>query len=174
MEKLGRSANLLEVSVNKYDDLIVLNCDDISIFSKFANIYERFFEIAKDAEKKVEKLKKEYAGNSEDDIDLDEIRSYLDVHIETSKSVMAELDSLFGSDFTKKVFRENYELDPDFVPSEEALEELIEALSPIIEKAYGKRVKRNNEKYSAAKRGKHTKTKEELIEEYREKSGSSE
>lgn len=174
MEKLVRSANLLEVSVNKYDDMLVLNCDDITIFTRFTNLYERFDEMAKDAAKEVEKLKKEYAGKSEDDINIAEIRAYLDVHIRVSKNIMSELDSVFGSNFTKKVFRENYELDSDFVPDEIALAELIEALIPIMEKAYGERIKRTKSKYSAAKRGKHTRTKEELIQGYMGKSGAGE
>ena len=39
-----------------------------------------------------------------------------------------------------------------------------------MEKAYGERVKRNKGKYNAGKRGKHTKTKEEILEELKEKS----
>lgn len=173
MEKLGRSTNLLEISVNKYDDLLVLDCSDVSIFSRFTNLYTNLDKISKDAAEEVDKLKKEYAGN-EDDVNVNEIQDYLNVHIMVSKKIMGELDSVFGSDFSKKVFRESYEVNPDFVPDEIALAEVVESLVPIMEKAYGERIKRNKTKYSAAKRGKHTRTKQELIQGYMGKSGAGE
>ena len=173
MEKLGRRTNLLEISVNKYDDLLVLDCSDVSIFSRFTNLYTNLDKISKDAAEEVDKLKKEYAGN-EDDVNVNEIQDYLNVHIMVSKKIMGELDSVFGSDFSKKVFRESYEVNPDFVPDEIALAEVVESLVPIMEKAYGERIKRNKTKYSAAKRGKHTRTKQELIQGYMGKSGAGE
>lgn len=78
------------------------------------------------------------------------------------------LDKVFGENFCRKVFRENYELNPDFVPDEIALAELVDSLVPIMEKAYGERIKRTQNKYNAGKRGKHTKTKDELIQEFKE------
>lgn len=174
MEKLNRNTNLLEISVNKYDDLLVLNCADITVFTKFVNLYEHFNEIADEAAKEVKKLKKEYTGKSEEDININEMRDYLNVHISVSKKIMGELDKVFGSDFTKNAFRENYELDSDFVPDELALAELIESLVPVMEKAYGERIKRTKSKYSASRRGKHTKSKEEMIQGYMGKSGAGE
>lgn len=174
MEKLNRQSNLLEVSLNKYDDVLVIDCNDVNVFTKFSNLYERFDKLSQNASEEVKKLKNEYAGNSEEDVNVDEIRAYVDVHIRVSKTIMSELDAVFGNDFTKKAFRENYELNPDFVPDEIALSELIEALTPIMEKAYGDRIKRTKSKYNAAKRGKHTQTKEELIAAYREKNGVNE
>ena len=86
----------------------------------------------------------------------------------TSQKIMEELDKVFGENFCRKVFRENYELNPDFVPDEIALAELVDSLVPIMEKAYGERIKRTQNKYNAGKRGKHTKTKDELIQEFKE------
>lgn len=166
MRKLSVS-NLLKVSVNKYDDLLVLDCDDMSIFEKFSLLYNNIEKISKEAENEIDELKKKYADGSAEDIE--ELRSYVRVNIEYAKKVMSELNAVFGADFTSKVFRENYEINPDFVPSEIALTELIEEMIPIMEEAYGERIKRNKSKYSADKRGKHTKSKDELIAAYKEK-----
>lgn len=174
MEKLGRSTNLLEISVNKYDDLLILDCSDVSVFAKFTNLYTNLDKISKDAAEEVEKLKKEYSGENEDDVNVNEIHEYLNVHIRVSKKIMDELNAVFGSDFSQKVFRESYDVNPDFVPDEIALAEVVESLVPIMEKAYGERIKRNKTKYSAAKRGKHTRTKQELIQGYMGKSGAGE
>lgn len=163
MESL-RVSNLLKVSVNEYDDMLVLDCDDISVFEKFSYSYDMIQKISDAADQEIAGLKKKYKDSSASS--TDEVRSYIAVNMECAKKVMDELNTVFGNDFTNKVFRENYELNPDFVPTMIALTELIEALLPIMEEAYGERIKRNKSKYNSSKRGKHTKTKEELIAEY--------
>lgn len=166
MENL-RVGNLLEVSVNKYDDLLILDCDDLNIFQRFVSLYENIQNIAEEAKQEVERLQAQHKDSDEEDIEP--VAAYVDLNIAFSQRVMKELDDTFGQGFTAKVFRENYELNPDFVPSEIAITDLIEALAPVMEKAYGERIKRNKSKYNANKRGKHTKTKDELITEYKEK-----
>lgn len=174
MEKLSRSTNLFEVSVNKYDDLLILDCDDVTIFQKFSLLYDNIMKISENAEAEVKALKEKYGDKPEDAANADGIRDYVAVNIAFSRKIMGELDAVFGQDFTAKVYRENYEINPDFVPGETALSELIESLVPIMEKAYGNRIERNKGKYSAEKRGKHTKTKEELIAEHTERNGADE
>lgn len=174
MEKLSRSTNLFEVSVNKYDDLLILDCDDITIFQRFSLLYDNIMKISEDAEAKVKSLKEKYGDKFEDAANADGIRDYVEVNISFSRKIMGELDAVFGQDFTAKVYRENYEINPDFVPSETALSDLIELLVPIMEKAYGNRIERNKSKYSAAKRGKHTKSREELITEHKERTSANE
>lgn len=169
MENL-RVSNLLKVSVNEYDDMLVLDCDDISVFEKFSSLYDKVQKIAEDAEQEIAKLKKAHGGSNINN--TDEMRSYIAVNMECAKKVMDELNAVFGSDFTAKVFRGNYELNAGFVPTMIVLTELIEVLIPIMEEAYGERIKRNKSKYSASKRGKHTKTKDELIAEYKEKNAN--
>lgn len=156
MEKLNRSTNLFEVSVNKYDELLVLDCDDIAIFQKFSMLYDNVMKISDEAEEEVKALKEKYGEEIGETANADSIRDYVGVNITFSKKIMSELDDVFGQDFVAKVYRENFELNPDFVPSETALSDLIESLGQVMEKAYGKRIERNKGKYSAAKRGKHT------------------
>ena len=155
MEKLGRSTNLLEISVNKYDDLLILDCSDMQIFKRFTSLYDNIEKIAKEAEREVTELKNKYRSRETEGISIDEVTDYVDVSICISRKIMNELDGVFGKQFTQNVFRENYELNPDFVPDEIALADTIEAMIPIMEKAYGERISRNKNKYSATKRGKH-------------------
>lgn len=171
MEKLSRSTNLFEVSVNKYDDLLILDCDDITIFQKFSLLYDNIMKISEEAEAEVKALKEKYGEEIEDTAKADSVRDYVGINITFSKKIMDELDNVFGQDFIAKVYRENYEINPDFVPSETALSDLIESLVPVVEKAYGNRIERNKSKYSAAKRGKHTKSKGELIAAHAERNG---
>ena len=155
MEKLNVSTGLLEVSVNKYDDLLILNCADLSVFNRFAKLYENVETIADSATRKLEELNHKHGDDIQTGI-ADAVCEYVGVNIDFSRKVMLELNNVFGDGFTDKVFRENYELNPDFVPDEIALTDLLEALVPIMEKAYGERMKRNRSKYSAKKRGKNT------------------
>ena len=155
MEKLNLNTSLFEISLNKYDDLLVINSADLSVFEGFTKLYENIEKIANKAKEEVAKLEMKYVS----------------VAVHVSKCIMEELNKVFGDDFTDKVYRESYEINPDFVPDELALYELVEALIPVVEKAFGERIKRRQNKYNAGKRGKHTKTKEELLAEYKEKSG---
>ena len=118
---------------------------------------------------KAETAANEYKQKLEErDYNPAQLMAYINVHVMTSQKIMEELDKVFGENFCRKVFRENYELNPDFVPDEIALAELVDSLVPIMEKAYGERIKRTQNKYNAGKRGKHTKTKDELIQEFKE------
>lgn len=70
----------------------------------------------------------------EDDVNPAQLMAYINVHVMTSQKIMEELDKVFGENFCRKVFRENYELNPDFVPDEIAIAELVDSLVPIMEK----------------------------------------
>lgn len=51
MERLERATNLLEISVNKQDDLLVLDCNDITVFSRFVHLYENIDKMSESAKK---------------------------------------------------------------------------------------------------------------------------
>ena len=175
MEKLNFNSGILRISLNKYDDVLELNSTDLKVFQRFVNLYDKLQEAAGEASRKIKALAEEAAGRedtSEENIGI--MTGILDAKIMFSKKALDELDGVFGEGFTGKVFRENYELDPDFVPDELIITELLESMIPIMEKAYGERMRRHKSKYSAGKRGKHSKTKDELIAEYQEKKAADE
>lgn len=169
---LNYNSNLFHVKVNGYGDEIVLNTSDARIFEKFTTLYENLQNAADKAERNMKAIGKKY--NGEDADNLSAVKDYVKEYIAFSQDALKEFDEMFGAGFTKKVFRENYEIDENFVPDEGAITDLIDSLLPIMEEAYGKRIKQNREKYSAGKRGKHNKTKDELIQEYKEKNGANE
>lgn len=175
---LNFNTGILRIKVNKYGDELLLNSADSSVFNKFAALYDNVQNIADDANNEVERLKQKYkgldSGDSAEDINLDAIVEITNANIKYIKMIMDELDEVFGEGFTQKVYRENYELDADFVPDELSLIELIEALIPVMEDAYGERIKKTKSKYSATKKGKHTKSKEDLIAEHRKKNAADE
>lgn len=169
MENLKFNSGIVRIKVNEYDDVILLDSTDLNIFEKFASLYKKMEKIAENANNEATELKKKYSDVAEENTDIEMVQDYLNLNIRYSKSVMKELNVIFGEDFTDKVFRANYELNKCFVPDELVLVELVESLVPVLEKTYGERLKRNKSKYNASKRGKHSKTKDELIAEYAEK-----
>lgn len=171
MKDFNFNNNILHIKVNGYGDELLLDTMDMTIFERFASLSKKMDVIADESSKELEKISGKYADQQSDDVDAEFIREYIGASVVCSKRILTELDEVFGAGFTGKVFRENYELNPNFAPDELAITELIEALIPIMEDAYGERIKRNKSKYSATKKGKHTKAKDELIAEYKEKNG---
>jgi len=149
MENLNFSTGILRIKVNEYGDVLLLDSSDLSIFNRFHALYTRLEELADNANREVEQVVEKY--KEEEEVSIDMVHDYVSLTIRYSENVMQELNAILGVDFTAKVFRENYELNPDFVPDELVLTELIEALIPVMEKAYGERVKRNIAFWSAEK-----------------------
>ena len=160
---------ILHIKVNGYGDELLLDSTDMSIFNRFVEMYDKVQKIADELEVELKRVKEEC--DAEGETSTAGVTAYINVYIEHIKKIAAEFDGVFGDGFMHKVFRENYELNPNFVPDELSITELLEAIIPIMEDAYGERIKRNKSKYSAAKKGKHTKSKDELITEYKEKNG---
>lgn len=162
---LNFNSSLYRVKVNSYGDEVVLNTADARIFEKFAMLYDNLQSLADRAQANMRAVNEKYG---DDTSNTDAIKDYAREYVAFSRDALKSFDEMFGDGFSRKVFRENYEIDEDFVPDETAITELVEALLPIMEDAYGKRIKRNRQKYSASKKGKHTKSKDELIREYRD------
>lgn len=158
---------ILHIKVNGYGDELLLDSTDRSVFQGFAKMYDEIQIIAEEAGAEVKQIKDRHTDQNS----VDCVKDLIDASIKHVTRIMEKLDEVLGEGFTRKVFRENYELNPDFVPDELAITELLEALVPVMEDAYGERIKRNKSKYSATKKGKHTKSKDELITEYKEKNG---
>ena len=167
MAELNFNSGILNIKVNKYGDSIAIDSSDLSVFEKFSALIKKSEEHAENADRSLHVIQEKHKDETK--ISADMLMDYVGINVEYSKNIMKELNDIFGSDFTDKVYRENYEHNPYFVPDEMSLAELIEAIVPLMEDAYGERIKRNKSKYNANNRGKHTKTKDELIAEYKEK-----
>lgn len=165
-------SGIQHIKVNNYGDEILLDTNNLGLFKRFAGLVEKADTYAERAQKESAQITEKYKDAAKDEVNVNEVLEQVQVVIDFSKSMMEELNNIFGQDFIRKVYRDNYALDEYFVPDELSISELIEALAPVMEKTYGQRIERHKNKYNASKRGKHTKSKEELIAEYREKRGA--
>lgn len=162
-----------KVYVNEYDDYILIDPGDHSFLGKFADFIHWIEEKQKDIDRAGTEMRKKYAGremfseNEEGDtkIDTEQLIELVNLQLKTYKECEDKVDTLFGQDALKKYFRTSYEINPKFIPDLDYVFDFIEEITPVLERVYGARAERINKKYNKNRRGKHTKTKKELIAE---------
>ncbi len=164
---------LKKVYVNQYDDYIILDENDTSFIQKFAQIIDWMEKKQSELKIKSAELSKKYEdkpllNNTEDgeeDIDIVQLLEIAELRVNLYKECIIKIDDIFGKDTIRKYFRDAYENIPGYVPDDEALSDFFEEITPIIEEIYKAKVKRMKTKYNKNRKGKHSKTKEELLEE---------
>ena len=167
MREIKLESGIEKIAVKNENDEIVcvlkINTADSQITSRFANLLDNVDALANEISKESARLKEKYndvdGSNTEYIIEISKFRvGYISKLIE-------EIDAIFGEDTIKNAYHECYEINEDFMPDEDMLIEFIDSVMPIMGELFEMRFKRNTTKYNATKRGKHTKTKDELIAE---------
>lgn len=169
----SKSTNIQEVVVNEYGDLIKINAADAALRQRYTGflswLYQRVDELSAEADKKEE----QYAGRpvvSEDEegnavIDTEQLEDSIQMENGFYAECLEKLDDVFGQGIVKKYFRSDYELNPDFVPDEYEFMNFISEITDVASEVYGIRRKELAGRYGKNRKGKHSKTKTELIEE---------
>lgn len=160
-----------KVYVNEYDDFIMIDPGDQSFLGKFADFIHWMEEKQKELDRISADMEKKYGGRmmiseSEDgdtEVDTEQLIELVNLQLKTYKECADKVDELFGQETLKKYFRASYEINPNFVPDLDYVFDFIEEITPVLEKVYGARAERINKKYNKNRKGKHSKTKEELI-----------
>lgn len=135
MEKLNlRQNGEIKIEVNDDGEYISINLADQTFVKRF---YDMFMNVKKKYDEAQEK-NKAIADN--------DVNGQLEYKIEISKSIMQEIDKLFGKDTCRKVFG-------DIVPDMFAIKEFFAAITPIIQKCGNERNQMIAEKYNAKRRG---------------------
>jgi hypothetical protein len=175
--KIGskKSDELLKVELNEYGDYIVLNTADATFADRYSNFLRAMEEMDAELSQKAEEYSKQFAGKDivsrkEDgdvDIDTEQLMLYVELQNDMLTRAVQKIDDLFGAGTIRKYFRNFYELNPNFVPDDECLKDFLEEISKAVNMAYDIRSTSINQKYNKNRRGggKHSKSKEELLEE---------
>ena len=178
MEELILDSGIKKIAIkNPGGELIAtlrINVADARTAEKFADLINNLESIAKNKENEKKILDKKYAGRpitteDSDDVDAEQVIERSRMNIKYLESCIEELESVFGKGVIKEIYADSYAMDPDFIPDESALVELVDKLVPVMSNLFERRFKTLQSKYNASKRGKHTKSKADLIQEYREK-----
>lgn len=152
--------NLVKVYLNDRKDYIVIDTDDPGFLRRFAGFIKWVDEYTAELEEKGKEAEQKFEGRpmiTEDEegnqvVDPDQLLALMDIRIAAFQECVKKIDEIFGAGTCEKFFIESYEANPDFVPDDEAINDFIEALQPIIEKAYAIRFERLGKKYSKTRR----------------------
>ena len=158
-----------------------INTADAATATRFVELVHNLEEVVNLGEDDVNSYRekyKEYEGEEFDKLP-DNVR--MDIIVDASKmrigiieGMIREIDTLFGKDTIRNVFRQSYEMHEDFVPDEDALIDFVNAVMPVMSDLFQTRNEAIRKKYSpnrAARRhnrNKHNKNKNQLIQEYKD------
>lgn len=120
MEKekmITSEVDTLRLEVNDDGEYIAISADDSSMFDRFAAGIRHIVELSDGTAKKVEEVEKQYEGQAGFDADMEKVAAIAGINVEFSKEAVRTVDSIFGEDTVKKVFRDTYNHIPYFLPS---------------------------------------------------------
>src|SRR5574344_482993 len=146
-------SGLKQIKCNKYGDYITINVSDASVFDKFSGLYSRVMKIDSESAAKTKDLQERYGTDNIKDFPAEGIIEYAKLNTDSLRSIVEELDSIFGKDCIRKVFRECYEADEYFLPNQLAIEDFLEKIFPIMEDCFGERLKNTQKKYNVNRHG---------------------
>jgi len=111
-------------------------------------------ELSDGTAKKVEEVEKQYEGQAGFDADMEKVAAIAGINVEFSKEAVRTVDSIFGEDTVKKVFRDTYNHIPDFLPSVHLLTDFFEQVTSYMEKLFNRKLEAQ-EKASKARMAKY-------------------
>lgn len=152
---------LKKVLVNENDDYILLNVNDATLVEKHIELIQWLEGKQTELEEKNKALEEKYKGqesiSKKDDgtieINTDMIMEITRLKCDLYKETCVRINAVFNQEVVKKYFRSCYELNPDFVPDEECVVDLINSLSEVVEKMYKTRMERIHKKYNTNRQG---------------------
>lgn len=132
-----------------------INTADAATATRYAELVHNLQEIVNlgnnDVKAYEEKYKK-YEGDEFDkipnDVKMEIIVDASKMRVGILEGMIREIDSLFGKDTIRNVFRKNYELHEDFVPDEDALVDFLNAVMPVMSELFQARTEEIHKKYS--------------------------
>lgn len=169
----SRFENIQEVTVNEHGDTIRINAADATLRQKYNDFLNWLYPRVNELKEETDKKEKLYAGReivSRDEdgnavVDTEQLSDLVETENGFYAECLAGIDEIFGQDIVKKYFRSDYEVNPDFIPDEQELIRFVDEITGVASEIYGIRRKALGERYSKGRKGKHSKTKNELIAE---------
>lgn len=165
----GLQDDLVKVLVNDDDDYVYLNPNDSTFMDRFAKFLAWLEEKTSELEKLGKEKDEQYEGRamiSEDgEVDVEQLLEFTSIQVATLNEITERIDDLFGQNTLRKFFKAFYEINPDFVPDADCVNDFLEQIIPAVNDAYDARIERINAKYNKSRRGKkRQRTKAELLQ----------
>lgn len=143
MEKIRVNTGVKRIEVNDNGDYIALSLSDNDFLNRFFTLYENSQKLANEYASSEAQIIEKYQGAAETSEAC--LREVLSIYTEAGKSMMSEIDNLFGEGTCKKVFG-------DITPSFELYFDFFEQLTPYLQE-FAKEKTQRMSKYSAARTG---------------------
>ena len=140
----------LRLEVNDDGEYIMISADDATMFDRFAAGIRHIVELSDGTAKKVEEVEKQYEGQAGFDADMEKVAAIAGINVEFSKEAVRTVDSIFGEDTVKKVFRDTY----NHIPSVNLITDFFEQVTPYMEKLFNRKLEAQ-EKASKARMDKY-------------------
>lgn len=169
----GIQQDLLKVIVNDNDEYIYINPNDGTFLDRFGRFLAWLEEKTVELEKLGNEKAKKYNGkaivteNEEGDteIDIEQLLDFTSIQLEALTEISSKIDSLFGQDTLKKYFRAFYEINPEFIPDADCINDFLNQIIPAVNTAYDARIERINSRYNKSRKGgKKQRSKTELLQ----------
>ena len=138
-----------KIKVNDLGEFICIDTTDKSLYEKYCTLADNLKKLSVGLQNDLQAAK-ELQGT-------DNIIRIARLNIDYIKKFIDEIEQVFGAGTIRKVFHENYENNPDYVPDESALLAFLDGVLPFMEKAFQDHKKSIESKYSASFKGKRTK-----------------
>lgn len=138
--------------------VILLDKNDNTLKSKYLDLLKRAEEIQEEHTRKLGEI------NLDESMEIEDAANAVKATDDALNELADEVEKLLGANVFHDMYSQNYEINPNFVPTIDAITEFLDQLIPIMEDLFGF----DKPKYAANNRGKNTKTKQELIEEAKE------
>lgn len=132
-----------------------INTADAATATRFVELVHNLEEVVNLGEDDVNSYREKYKEYEGEELDKlpDEVR--MDIIVDASKmrigiieGMIREIDTLFGKDTIRNVFRQSYEMHEDFVPDEDALIDFVNAVMPVMSDLFQTRNEAIRKKYS--------------------------
>lgn len=130
----------LRLEVNDDGEYIMISADDATMFERFAAGIRHIVELSDQTAGKIGEIEKQYAGRTGFDADMEKVAAISGINVEFSREAVRTVDSIFGEDTVKKVFRSTYNVIPDFLPSVNLITEFFEQVTPHMEKLFNRKL----------------------------------
>lgn len=135
---------------------LVIDKNDSTIIERLVELRERAIEIEQELA--------EIGTNDSEAMTAEEVTEAMAVYNEAARKMVEETEKIFGDGIVHEIYSQNYALNPNFVPSIDALSQIYEQFIPLLQEIF--KAEDKKPKYSPAKKGAKTpKTRKEVIAE---------
>lgn len=156
------SERTIKVFVNDFDDYILLDPSDTTLAMRFQRFMAWLNTRGQELQKEAAELDETYKGTpmvteneetGETDIDLEQFGKFAEIQCSFFQEIADKLNEVFGQDVLRKYFRASYEINPEFIPDDLAIQDFLDSITPVMEQVFKTRFDRINAKYNTGRKG---------------------